>query len=128
LAHGISLVDVSLTYPSATAPALQEITLDIPAGSVVALVGDNGAGKSTLVKLLCGLYHPTRGQILIDGVDARDIDNEQWRARICAGFQDFVHFEFLAPRGFDGWHRLEVRVKGHPRATIVARSGYSADN
>jgi len=96
LAHGISLVDVSLTYPSATAPALQEITLDIPAGSVVALVGDNGAGKSTLVKLLCGLYHPTRGQILIDGVDARDIDNEQWRARICAGFQDFVHFEFLA--------------------------------
>jgi ATP-binding cassette subfamily B protein len=72
---------------------LSGISLDIPAGQTLALVGENGAGKSTLVKLLCGLYLPTSGRILADGVDVADIDAEQWRARIATLFQDFTRIE-----------------------------------
>ncbi|HEY8456526.1 MAG TPA: ATP-binding cassette domain-containing protein [Actinopolymorphaceae bacterium] len=53
--------------PDAESPSLVDVNLHLPAGSVVALVGENGAGKSTLVKLLAGLYRPTSGQILVDG-------------------------------------------------------------
>ncbi|MCW2932768.1 MAG: transporter [Actinomycetia bacterium] len=67
LARGITLEDVSFTYPGAERPVLSGVSMDIPAGSVLALVGETGAGKSTLVKLLCGLYQPASGRILIDG-------------------------------------------------------------
>ena len=72
---------------------LSGICLDIPAGQTLALVGENGAGKSTLVKLLCGLYLPTSGRILADGVDLADLDPEQWRARVATLFQDFTRIE-----------------------------------
>jgi ATP-binding cassette subfamily B protein len=62
----------------------------------VAIVGENGAGKSTLVKLLCGLYRPSHGRILIDGTDLRRLSAEDWRQRIAAGFQDFVRYELSA--------------------------------
>jgi ATP-binding cassette subfamily B protein len=59
-------------------------------------VGENGAGKTTLVKLLCGLYQPTKGHILIDGADLARIAPDQWRARLSGAFQDFFRFEFRA--------------------------------
>jgi ATP-binding cassette, subfamily B, bacterial len=62
----------------------------------VAIVGENGAGKSTLVKLLCQLYQPTSGRILVDGVDLSRMPPELWRSRASGAFQDFFRFEFKA--------------------------------
>jgi ATP-binding cassette subfamily B protein len=93
LAHGITLENVSFAYPGADRPVLSEVSLHIPAGSVLALVGENGAGKSTLVKLLCGLYRPTSGRILVDGQDLADVDPARWRSRVATLFQDFQHIE-----------------------------------
>lgn len=93
LQRGLDLENVDFTYRGRDAEALRDISLRLPAGSVVAIIGENGAGKSTLVKLLCGLYQPTRGAILVDGVDLRRLPVEEWRRRISVGFQDFVRYE-----------------------------------
>jgi ATP-binding cassette subfamily B protein len=95
LATGIRLEHVSFGYPGADSTILRDVTLDIPAGTTVAIVGENGAGKTTLVKLLCRFYEPTAGRILVDGTDLRELDTGEWRARVSAGFQDFVRFELL---------------------------------
>ncbi|MEU4768522.1 ABC transporter ATP-binding protein [Actinosynnema sp. NPDC023794] len=96
LTGGIELRDVDFTYPGTSEPVLSGVSLSLPAGASVAIVGENGAGKTTLVKLLCGLYRPTSGQILVDGTDLRRIPAESWREHLAAGFQDFVRFELLA--------------------------------
>jgi len=93
LTRGITLDDVSFCYPGAGRPVLSHVSLHIPAGAVVALVGENGAGKSTLVKLLCGLYRPTGGRILVDGEDLAGLAPGEWRARVAALFQDFQRIE-----------------------------------
>ncbi|HEX2037605.1 MAG TPA: ABC transporter ATP-binding protein/permease, partial [Chloroflexota bacterium] len=95
LAHGITLQDISFRYPETEQDILCGLSVHLPVGAVVALVGENGAGKSTLVKLLCRLYEPTAGRILVDGVDLRRLDLEAWRARLSAAFQDVARFEFL---------------------------------
>ena len=71
------------------------MSLFLPAGRVIALVGENGSGKSTLVKLLCGFYRPTAGRILVDGEDLGAMPAEAWRTRVCAAFQDYANLEFL---------------------------------
>ncbi|HEX7166492.1 MAG TPA: ABC transporter ATP-binding protein [Acidimicrobiales bacterium] len=96
LRGGIRLDDVSFTYPGTDAVALDHVSLDLPAGSVVALVGENGAGKTTVTKLLTGLYHPTSGEVVVDGTRLADHDLDEWRAAVAVGFQDFVKFELLA--------------------------------
>ncbi|MFI5733597.1 ABC transporter ATP-binding protein [Kribbella sp. NPDC051587] len=96
LSSGIELRDVGFEYPGGDSPVLSGVSLKIPAGSAVALVGENGAGKTTLVKLLARMYDPTTGQILVDGSELSTIDPALWRSRMSAGFQDFVKFEFLA--------------------------------
>ncbi|MFD7731521.1 ATP-binding cassette domain-containing protein [Kitasatospora phosalacinea] len=93
LAHGIRFENVSFSYPGATRPVLEDIDLEIPAGTTIALIGENGAGKSTLVKLLCGLYRPTRGRILVDGTDLAGLDAAAWRSRVAALLQDFARYE-----------------------------------
>jgi ATP-binding cassette subfamily B protein len=93
LACGITLEDVSFTYPGTKRPVLSGVCMHIPPGSVLALVGENGAGKSTLVKLLCGLYQPTSGRILIDGQDLAGFDPARWRSRVATLFQDFHRIE-----------------------------------
>jgi ATP-binding cassette subfamily B protein len=93
LGRGITLEDVSFSYPGAAEPVLSGVSLHIPPGQTLALVGENGAGKSTLVKLLCGLYQPTSGRILVDETDLADIDPKQWRARVAPLFQDFTRIE-----------------------------------
>jgi ATP-binding cassette subfamily B protein len=95
LHDGIELRDVVFRYPDTGRPILDGISLRLPAGSVVALVGENGAGKTTLAKLLCRFYEPTGGSISVDGIDLRQIDIDRWRTRIAAAFQDFSRFEFL---------------------------------
>jgi ATP-binding cassette subfamily B protein len=96
LAGGLALEGVTFRYPGTDAPALEDVSLRLPAGAVVALVGENGAGKTTLVKLLCRLYEPEAGRITADGTDLRRFDVAAWRARLSAGFQDFCRFELLA--------------------------------
>jgi ATP-binding cassette subfamily B protein len=97
LGDGITLEDVSFRYPGVDQPlVLEHVDLHLPAGSVVAVVGENGAGKSTLVKLLAKLYEPTDGRILVDGVDLATIDAVAWRDRMAGAFQDFVRFELPA--------------------------------
>ena len=93
LRHGIVLEGVSFTYPDRDDPVLADVSLKIPAGKVIALVGENGSGKSTLVKLLCGFYRPSSGRILIDDLDLAEIVPADWRRRISGAFQDFTNFE-----------------------------------
>lgn len=90
---GIRLEGVTFRYPGQERPVLDDVTLDIPAGAALAVVGENGAGKSTLVKLLCGLYRPTAGRILVDGVDLEECDPQLWQHRVATLFQDFARLE-----------------------------------
>jgi ATP-binding cassette subfamily B protein len=96
LLHGIRFEHVSFAYPGTERVVLDDVTLDLPAGAVVAIVGENGAGKSTLVKLLAKMYEPTKGRILIDGIDLGRIPPNEWRTRLAGAFQDFFRFEFRA--------------------------------
>ena len=93
LRHGIVLEGVSFAYPDRDNPVLADVSLEIPAGKVIALVGENGSGKSTLVKLLCGFYRPSAGRIMIDDLDLAEIAPPDWRGRIGGAVQDFTNFE-----------------------------------
>lgn len=96
LTDGIRCDHVSFSYPGTDGAVLRDVSLQLPAGTTVAVVGENGAGKSTLVKLLCGFYQPTAGRILADGTDLSQFSPGRWQDRIAAGFQDFARFELLA--------------------------------
>lgn len=122
LRDGIRVEHLSFAYPGTGRLVLDDLTFTIPAGAVVAVVGENGAGKSTLVKLLCKLYEPTAGGISVDGVPLARIRAEDWRERIAGAFQDFFRFEFRA--------RHSVAVGDIPRyesepavVTAVSRAG-----
>jgi ATP-binding cassette subfamily B protein len=78
----IALDHVSFAYPGASHSALADVSLEIPPGAVVALVGHNGSGKTTLAKLLARLYDPTTGAILVDGRPLHDVDLEAWHRRV----------------------------------------------
>lgn len=96
LTGGISLREVGFRYRPDGPEVLQRVSLELPAGSTVALLGEHGSGKSTLVKLLCGLQEPTSGGIEVDGVPLAAFAPQDWRARTTAAFQDFCRFPFLA--------------------------------
>ncbi|WP_307796803.1 ABC transporter ATP-binding protein [Actinomadura barringtoniae] len=96
LRGGIELRDVWFRYSDDHPWVLAGVDLTIPQGCSLALVGLNGAGKSTLVKLLCRMYDPTRGRILWDGVDIREIPPQELRARISAVFQEHMHYDMTA--------------------------------
>jgi len=96
LTTGIELDRVSFAYPGTTDLVLRDVSVTLPAGAVVAIVGENGAGKSTLVKLLSKFYEPTAGRVLVDGVDLAAMPADRWRARLAGAFQDFYRFEFRA--------------------------------
>ena len=122
LVEGIRLEHVSFAYPGTNRLVLEDLNLKLPAGAVVAVVGENGAGKSTLVKLLAKLYEPTSGRILVDGADLNRMHADEWRSRLTGAFQDFYRFEFRA--------RHTVGVGDVPRldeepavVTAVARAG-----
>jgi ATP-binding cassette subfamily B protein len=92
LRSGIRFENVTFSYPNRSDPVLRGLSLDIPAGQSLALVGENGMGKSTLLKLLCRFYEPDSGRILIDGHDIRSYDIELLRSKITTVFQDFIHY------------------------------------
>ncbi|HEX2119767.1 MAG TPA: ABC transporter ATP-binding protein [Acidimicrobiales bacterium] len=93
---GIRFERVSFVYPGTERLILDQLDLDIEAGTSVALVGENGAGKTTLIKLLCRFYDPTEGRILVDGVDIREYDLDDYRRRVAVIFQDFVRYQLPA--------------------------------
>ena len=122
LVEGIRFEDVHFAYPGTTTTVLRGVDVTIPAGAVVAIVGENGAGKTTLVKLLSKFYEPTSGRILVDGVDLSRLPAEEWRARLAGAYQDFFRFE-LPARQTVGLGDVE-RIESEPAiVTAVGRAG-----
>jgi ATP-binding cassette subfamily B protein len=92
----ISVENVTFAYPDTKRPALDDVSLAIGSGEIVALVGENGSGKTTLAKLIAGLYPPQRGRILWNGVDAAAIDVDELRRLVAVIFQDFERYLLTA--------------------------------
>jgi ATP-binding cassette, subfamily B, bacterial len=96
LRHGIRFDHVSFAYPGTSRVVLDDVSLTLPAGAVVAVVGENGAGKTTLVKLLAKMYEPSSGSILVDDAPLARMPAGEWRTCLAGAFQDFFRFEFRA--------------------------------
>ncbi|MDE7300500.1 MAG: ABC transporter ATP-binding protein/permease, partial [Lachnospiraceae bacterium] len=92
----IEFRNVSFTYPGSQVSVLKNISVVLHPGEHVSIVGLNGAGKTTFIKLLCRLYDPTEGEILLDGVDIREIVYEEYVKLLAVVFQDFQLFAFTA--------------------------------
>jgi len=120
--RGIRLERVSFAYPGTSRLVLDDVSLTLPAGSVVAVVGENGAGKTTLVKLLAKMYEPTSGSIFVDDVPLARLRADEWRARLAGAFQDFFRFEFRALHtvGLGDLRRLDDRLAV---STAIDRAG-----
>lgn len=87
--ESIEFKDVSFTYPSAEKSTIKNMSFKVNKSENIAIVGENGAGKTTAIKLLCGLYYPTSGDILINGKSNRDFSNESYFNLFSAVFQDY---------------------------------------
>ena len=90
----IQFENVSFKYPGTDVFVLKNINLIIHPGEKIAIVGQNGSGKTTLIKLLCGLYRPTEGRILLNGRDIQQYDVNEYRQMLGVVFQDFQLFSF----------------------------------
>ncbi|MGH9281596.1 MAG: ABC transporter ATP-binding protein, partial [Acidimicrobiales bacterium] len=104
----LSVDGLSFAYPGCDRLALDDVSLEIRAGEVVALVGENGSGKTTLAKLLCNLYTPTSGRLLWDGVDTAGCDPALLGRQVAVIFQDFVQYHMAA--------RINIAVGNHEQA------------
>jgi ATP-binding cassette subfamily B protein len=122
LVDGIRFEHVSFHYPGTDRLVLDDVSFHLPAGSVVAVVGENGAGKTTLVKLLARMYAPSAGRITVDAVDLATIASDAWRQRLAGAFQDFYRFELPAQHtvGLGDIPRLDDRPAAE---TAVDRAG-----
>ncbi|HVA10194.1 MAG TPA: ABC transporter ATP-binding protein, partial [Acidimicrobiales bacterium] len=87
---------VSFRYPSRSTPVLQDIQMEVRKGEVIALVGENGSGKTTLAKILAGLYRPSSGTILWDGVPLEEADTERLRLATAVIFQEYARYRMTA--------------------------------
>jgi ATP-binding cassette, subfamily B, bacterial len=125
LSMGIEFRDVSFRYKDDGDWALRNINLTLKPGEKIAVVGLNGAGKTTFVKLLTGLYAPTKGRILLDGIDMTEVDLTEWRKRIGVIFQDFVHYQFTAAENI-GIGQIEA-MEDRERIIDSARKGGAHD-
>jgi ATP-binding cassette, subfamily B, bacterial len=93
-AHTFEFRDVSFKYPNAEQYSLRHVSLTLKAGSKLSVVGRNGAGKTTFIKLLCHLYDPTEGEILLDGVNISEYDLDSYRKLLSVVFQDYKLIAF----------------------------------
>jgi ATP-binding cassette, subfamily B, bacterial len=108
----LAVENVSFRYPGTDAVVLDDVTLDIAPGEIVALVGVSGSGKTTLAHLVAGLYQPTAGRITFGGVDIAAIPQPEYWRSVAAVFQDFVRYELTA--------RENVAMSDHVRADDLA--------
>jgi ATP-binding cassette subfamily B protein len=122
---GIRFEGVEFTYPGATTPALMGIDLHVRPGESLALVGQNGSGKTTLIKLLTRLYTPTRGRILLDGLDLQEWDEGTLRRRIGVIFQDFARYQMLVGENIGAGDELAFDDEARWRS--AAMQGLAAD-
>ena len=123
--EGIRFENVSFAYPGTDRLVLNDVSLTLPAGTVVAVVGENGAGKTTLVKLLSRFYEPTAGAIYIDGRPLARMPADAWRKHVAGAFQDFFRFELRARYsiGLGDLPRLEEQ----PAVTAAVERAGAAD-
>ena len=122
ISRGIELDKVSFTYPGSDRPALADVSVTLRPGERIALVGENGAGKTTLAKILMGLYEPTSGRIVVDGVDLKEMALADWYRRIGAVFQDFTRYQ-VSLRENIGFGWLPKLDDAEAIASAAARSG-----
>lgn len=115
---GISLQGVTFRYPGTDEVVLDGVDLDVPAGASLAIVGRNGSGKTTLAKLLCRLYDPDEGRVLVDGVDLRLVEPQDWRTTIGGSFQDYLQLEETLQRSVGAGHPPQMEEVGPVRAAI----------
>jgi ATP-binding cassette, subfamily B, bacterial len=129
LESGIRFDHVSFAYPGTSRVVLEDVSLMLPPGAVVAIVGENGAGKTTLVKLLAKMYEPSSGAIFVDDIPLSRVPASEWRARLAGAFQDFFRFEFMAKhtvglgdiRRFDDEPAIVTAVDRAGAADVVGR-------
>lgn len=122
LTRPIVLENLSFTYPESEQPALSDLNLELRPGERIALVGENGAGKTTLVKLLMGLYCPTSGRILVDGVDLADIAPADWHRKFGTVFQSYLRYQTTVEENITfGW--LEGAEDREHLEAVLSRSG-----
>ena len=126
LRRGIVFEDVWFRYADQLPWVLQGVDLTLEAGRSTALVGLNGAGKSTLVKLVCGLYRPTKGRILWDGLDLGTADPELLRDRIGTVFQDYMTYDLTAHENI-AVGAIENLADEQATRTAAQRAGIGAE-
>jgi ATP-binding cassette subfamily B protein/ATP-binding cassette subfamily C protein len=90
----IELKNISFRYPTGTKDVLRDVSLTVTRGQHIAIVGENGAGKSTLIKILLGLYDPTDGVVLLNGIDLRSVDIGSWHKQLGVLQQDYLEYPF----------------------------------
>ncbi len=125
LRDGIRLEHVTFAYPGTSRVVLDDVSLKLPAGAVVAIVGENGAGKTTLVKLLSKMYEPNSGSITVDGTPLSRMPAREWRDRLAGAYQDFFRFEFLA-RQTIGLGEI-ARIDDEPAVLAAVERGGAQD-
>ncbi|MDQ6773824.1 MAG: ABC transporter ATP-binding protein/permease [Candidatus Dormibacteraeota bacterium] len=123
--EAITVDDITFTYPDASRPALDGVSLRLRRGEVVALVGENGSGKTTLAKLLCQLYRPQSGRIYWDGTDLAAVDSSELRKQVAVVFQDFPQYFFDAAANI-GIGRVEA-INDRARVERAARHAGAHD-
>jgi ATP-binding cassette subfamily B protein len=122
---GIVLSHVGFQYPTGARKVLEDVSLAIRPGEVVALVGENGSGKTTLVKLLCRLYDPTGGTITLDGVDLRRFEPAALRREFSVLFQDYAQYHLTARENI--WFGNTALPPDHERIVAAARDSGADD-
>ncbi|MFA6535943.1 MAG: ABC transporter ATP-binding protein [Candidatus Paceibacterota bacterium] len=123
IAPRVEFKNVSFKYPKSESLILKDISFTIEPGEKLALVGINGSGKTTLIKLLCRFYDPVAGQILVNGVDLKEIDLDSWWKHLGVLFQDFASYNFLAREVIAlGRSQVEAKHEHISRAAQMAEA------
>jgi ATP-binding cassette subfamily B protein len=127
--RGIEFRDVSFSYPGSSRLVLKYLNLSVSPGERIALIGENGEGKTTIVKLITRLYDPTAGSVLLDGIDLREYDLDDYSSQIAVIFQDFMRYDMTAMENIamgqiserKNMERIELAAKKSLAESVVAK-------